>query len=63
MVRTDLHQEGDLAAAWVTTRRGTGLSDAAHERVELFVLRRLAGGWKVQQVAHATGLPLPGLRR
>lgn len=63
MVRMDVHQEGDLAAAWVTTRRGDGLADASADHVEHFVLRRLAGGWKVQHVARATGLPVPGLGR
>ena len=55
VIRTDLRQEGNLAAAWVTTRRrlpaAAGASDA--EWLELFVLRRVGDAWRILSVARA----------
>jgi hypothetical protein len=62
IVRTDVHQEGDLAAAWVTTRRRArrGGQGADEEWVEHFVLRRIAGGWRILTVARAQHIPREG---
>lgn len=53
-LRTDLRQEGDVAAAWVTLRRRTPLAGAgAVERdwVEHVVLRRIGTSWRILSVA------------
>jgi hypothetical protein len=51
ILRTDFRQDGDIAAAWVTTRRLTPLAGAAHpaERdwVEHLVLRRIGRSWRI----------------
>jgi hypothetical protein len=55
VVRLDLRQEGDLAAAWVTARP-TGTDDG--DVLEHFVLRRSGSVWRVVNVgvaSHATG--------
>jgi hypothetical protein len=56
VLRTDLRQEGDLAAAWVVTRRRTPSGSAAIERewVEHVVLRRIDGDWRILSVALAS---------
>jgi hypothetical protein len=53
VLRTDLRQEGDIAAAWVTVRRRTPIGDATVERdwMELLVLRRIGGEWRLLSVA------------
>lgn len=53
VLRTDLRQEGDLAAAWVFTRRRTPSGPTAIERdwVEHVVLRRIDGDWRILSVA------------
>ncbi len=53
ILRTDLRQEGDLAAAWVTIRRRTPVSTTTVERdwMEHLVLRRLGGEWRLLSVA------------
>ncbi|HET6796080.1 MAG TPA: nuclear transport factor 2 family protein [Gemmatimonadales bacterium] len=53
ILRTDLRQEGDLAAAWVVTRRRTPSGPGALERdwVEHIVLRRIDGDWRILSVA------------
>jgi len=60
VVRTDLRQEGDLAAAWLTTRRITPSGPSAIESdwVEHIVLRRIDDDWRILSVAVAT----PGKR-
>ena len=53
-LRTDLRQEGDVAAAWVTLRRRIPLAGAgAVERdwVEHLVLRRIGSSWRILSVA------------
>lgn len=53
-LRTDLRQEGDLAAVWVTLRRSTPLAGpGAVERdwVEHLVLRRIGANWRILSVA------------
>src|SRR5262245_764529 len=52
-LRTDIRQEGDVAAAWVTFRRTTPLAGAVVERdwVEHIVLRRIGSGWRILSVA------------
>jgi hypothetical protein len=58
VLRTDLRQEGDLAAACVVTRRRTPSGSGAIERdwVEHLVLRRIDGDWRILSVA-ATSSP------
>jgi hypothetical protein len=55
VLRTDLRQEGDLAAAWVFTRRRTpsGPTSVEREWVEHVVLRRIDGDWRILSVAVA----------
>lgn len=53
-LRTDVRQEGDLAAAWVTLRRRTPLADAEpveRDWVEHLVLRRIGSSWRILSVA------------
>lgn len=56
VLRTDLRQEGDLAAAWVVTRRRIPLGSTSTERewVEHVVLRRIDGDWRILSVAAAS---------
>jgi hypothetical protein len=56
VLRTDLRQEGDLAAAWVVTHRRTPSGPTAIERdwVEHVVLRRIDGDWRILSVAVAS---------
>jgi hypothetical protein len=57
VVRVDLRQVGDLAAAWVTARLpGDG------EVLEHFVLRRSGDEWRVVNVGVATIRPAGGRR-
>lgn len=49
-VRTDLRQEGDLAAAWVLLRPS---DSRGGEVLEHFVFRRQGGRWRVVNVAVA----------
>jgi hypothetical protein len=53
VLRTDLRQEGDLAAAWVTTHRITPSGPASTEAdwIEHIVLRRIDGDWRILSVA------------
>jgi hypothetical protein len=53
VVRTDLRQEGDLAAAWVVTRRRvpSGSSSSESDWTEHVVLRRIDGDWRILSVA------------
>ena len=55
ILRTDLRQEGDLAAAWLVTRRRTPSGPGAIERewIEHLVLRRIDGDWRILSVAAA----------
>jgi hypothetical protein len=53
-LRTDLRQEGDVAAAWVTLRRRTPLAGAGlveRDWVEHLVLRRIGSSWRILSVA------------
>jgi hypothetical protein len=53
-LRTDLRQEGDLAAAWVTLRRRAPLAGAQpveRDWVEHLVLRRIGSSWRIISVA------------
>ena len=58
ILRTDFRQDGDVAAAWVTTRRITPIAGAAltgeRDWVEHLVLRRIGGNWRILSVAGAT---------
>jgi hypothetical protein len=56
VLRTDLRQEGDLAAAWLVTRRRTPAGPTAVERdwVEHVVLRQIDGDWRILSVAAAS---------
>lgn len=60
IVRVDLRQEGDLAAAWVTARLA-GPDDG--EVVEHFVLRRSGDEWRVVNVGVASVRIPAGPRR
>jgi hypothetical protein len=53
ILRTDFRQQGDLAAAWVVTRRRTPSGPTAMERdwTEHVVLRRIDGDWRILSVA------------
>jgi hypothetical protein len=51
----DLRQEGDLAAAWVTTRPGGAGEKERGDVLEHFVLRRGEGTWRIVNVAVASG--------
>jgi hypothetical protein len=54
VLRTDLRQEGDLAAVWVTLRRRTPLAGAGpveRDWVEHMVLRRIGSSWRILSVA------------
>lgn len=53
ILRTDLRQQGDLAAAWVITRRRIPSGPRSVERdwVEHLVLRRIDGDWRILSVA------------
>jgi hypothetical protein len=56
VVRTDLRQEGDLAAAWVITRRviPSGPTRVENDWIEHVVFRRIDGDWRILSVAVAT---------
>jgi hypothetical protein len=58
VLRTDLRQEGDLAAAWVVTRRRVPSGSTSTERdwIEHVVLRRIDGDWRILSVAAVSGL-------
>ena len=53
VLRTDFRQQGDLAAAWIVTRRRTPSGGATLERdwVEHVVLRQIDGEWRILSVA------------
>jgi hypothetical protein len=53
VLRTDLRQEGDLAAVWVVTSRRTpsGSTSTEREWIEHVVLRRIDGDWRILSVA------------
>jgi hypothetical protein len=56
VVRTDLRQEGDLAAAWVVTRRviPSGPTSSESEWMEHIVFRQLDGDWRILSVSVAS---------
>jgi hypothetical protein len=56
VLRTDLRQEGDLAAAWLVTRRITpsGPTRIEGDWIEHIVLRRIDGDWRILSVAVAS---------
>ena len=56
VLRTDLRQEGDLAAAWVITRRVTpsGPTRTEVEWQEHMVFRQIDGDWRILSVAVAS---------
>jgi hypothetical protein len=58
VLRTDFRQDGDVAAAWVATRRRTPLAgdggSVERDWVEHLVLRRIGGNWWILTVAGAT---------
>lgn len=53
VLRTDFRQHGDLAAAWMVTRRRTPSGSTSLERdwVEHVVLRQIDGDWRILSVA------------
>ncbi len=53
VLRTDFRQQGDLAAAWIVTRRRTPAGSTSLERdwVEHVVLRQIDGDWRILSVA------------
>ena len=57
VLRTDLRQEGDLAAAWVVSRRRTPSGSTAIEGdwIEHVVLRRIDGDWRILSVSAVAG--------
>lgn len=53
-VRQDIRLAGDIATVWVTWRAGAAGDTARRaERMEVLVLRRLEGGWRVTGAARA----------
>jgi hypothetical protein len=60
VIRVDLRQEGDLAAAWVTVRLP---SPDDGDVLEHFVLRRSGGSWRVVNVGVASIRTPAGPRR
>jgi hypothetical protein len=58
ILRTDFRQDGDVAAAWVTTRRRTPMAGTGgpleRDWVEHLVLRRIGGNWRILTIAGAT---------
>jgi hypothetical protein len=56
ILRADLRQEGDLAGAWVVTRRRIPSGSGAQERdwMEHLVLRRIDGDWRILSVSVAS---------
>lgn len=53
VLRTDFRQQGDLAAAWIVTRRRTPSGSVSIERdwFEHLVLRQIDGDWRILSVA------------
>lgn len=53
VLRTDFRQEGDVAAAWIFTRRRTPSGSTAVEGdwIEHVVLRRIDGDWRILSIA------------
>jgi hypothetical protein len=53
ILRTDLRQQGDLAAAWLITRRRipAGSTGIEREWIEHVVLRRIDGDWRLLNAA------------
>ena len=53
VLRTDFRQQGDLAAAWIVTRRRTPAGSTSIERdwFEHLVLRQIDGDWRILSVA------------
>jgi hypothetical protein len=51
IVRVDLRQQGDLATAWVTTRRAGAGAAGEGNWLEHFVLRRIGDGWRILGIA------------
>jgi hypothetical protein len=53
VLRTDFRQQGDLAAAWIVTRRRTPSGSTSVERdwFEHVVLRQIDGNWRILSVA------------
>jgi hypothetical protein len=53
VLRTDFRQQGDLAAAWIVTRRRTPSGSTSIERdwFEHIVLRQIDGDWRILSVA------------
>ncbi|MGH7658885.1 MAG: hypothetical protein ACREL6_11685, partial [Gemmatimonadales bacterium] len=46
ILRTDVRQRNDIAAAWVTLGRA-GSARGVRERVDLFILERYGAGWRI----------------
>ncbi len=53
VLRTDFRQQGDLAAAWIVTRRRTPSGSTSVERdwFEHVVFRQIDGDWRILSVA------------
>jgi hypothetical protein len=56
VLRTDFRQQGDLAAAWIVTRRRTPSGSTSQERdwIEHVVLRQIDDDWRILSVAVAS---------
>jgi hypothetical protein len=63
VLRTDFHQQGDLAAVWVVTRRRVPSGSTGIERdwIEHVLLRRIDDEWRILSVA-AVASPRGGAR-
>jgi len=48
VLRTEVHQDRDLASVWAVSSPAANEGDGDGERATLFVLRREPGGWTVE---------------
>lgn len=60
LIRTDFHQQGDVASVWATARLSSS-TDAPGSiesgRVDHFVLRRMNGGWRIIYLVSEPEMP------
>jgi poly(3-hydroxybutyrate) depolymerase len=59
LLRSEVHQDGDLATVWADVRQHSGDGDRATDTdfTELLVLRRLGGAWRIASISLAGATP------